>query len=126
MDEPCTVTIEYGSYKWVAVVQADNETFLVKEYSGPNTQPFNTYAIHEDKLDEQISKVLEGSMNITEVIERARKAQQVQELHASHYPLQLSFDVVNPDWRDEDATSRTGATLDHKPQEDLGNPIKSS
>jgi hypothetical protein len=60
MNKRCTVTIEYGSYKWQAVVQADNETFLVTEYSGGRVA--NTYAIHEDKLDEQIGHVLEGSV----------------------------------------------------------------
>lgn len=59
-DVPCTITIEYGSYKWKAKVQADNETFLVTEYQGG--QQVNTYAIHETKLDEEIGKVLEGSV----------------------------------------------------------------
>lgn len=60
MNKPCTITIEYGTYKWVAVEQSDRETFLVTEYSGD--QRVNQYAINENKLDDEISKVLEGSV----------------------------------------------------------------
>lgn len=58
--ENTVIVVTYGSYKWEAIEQADRETFLIREYSGD--QIVNTYAIHEDALEEAFSKVLEGSV----------------------------------------------------------------
>jgi hypothetical protein len=62
MTRPCTITIEYGSYKWVAREQNDKRSFLVHEYQGGQEKPINTYAVHEDALEGEISGVLEGSV----------------------------------------------------------------
>jgi hypothetical protein len=59
--KPCTITIEYGWYKWMAVLQENTGVFLCREYQG--NQLFNSYTVRDDhELDEQIDTVLEGSV----------------------------------------------------------------
>jgi len=53
------IEISYGSYRWVATEQEDRETFLcVEDGDTPHK-----YVVHEDQLDAEISRVLEGSVS---------------------------------------------------------------